>query len=249
MADTGIVHSKILTTFPDLIHGVSTRHGGVSPEPLGMNLSYSVGDAPENVKENRRIFLHSLGLKEEEVVFQRQIHGTKIRTVTMPGIHDACDALVTDTQGIFLAVSLADCLPILLYDPKRKAVAGIHAGWRGSKAEIVRLAIERMQSEFHSELKNLIGYIGPGAGVCCYEVGEDVAQQFPENYLSAGIKSKPRLDLKGFNKSLMISAGMDESQIEISEYCTICNESLFHSFRRDKERSGRMLAVIGMKKG
>jgi polyphenol oxidase len=248
MYQNNIIRSKIFKNYPDLVMGISTRHGGVSPKPLGMNTSYTVGDKPENVKENRTIFCASLGISVDDVVFQRQVHDTNIKKVDAPGVHDSCDALITNTAGIFLAVSIGDCLPILIYDPVNQVLAGIHAGWKGSRDRIVAKALDVLLKEFNSDASCLIAYIGPGAGDCCYEVGDEVACQFPAEFLSKKAGGGTHLDLKLFNRSILISAGIPISGIEVSEFCTICNPEIFHSHRRDKKLSGRMLAIIGMKK-
>jgi polyphenol oxidase len=243
-----IIQSKILSQYPELVVGVSTRYGGISPEPLGLNLSFSVGDKPENVLENRRIFFRSLGISELDVVYQRQTHSTNIKQVTIPGVHDSCDALITKTPGIFLAVSIADCLPVFIYDSANKVIAGVHAGWRGSRDQIVTKALGILLNDYRSNPVNLVAYVGPGADACCYEVGEDVAGQFPEKYIRHTQNGRTHLNLKMFNQDILLSAGIPQSQIELSEYCTICNPQLFHSYRRDKAHSGRMMAVVGMKK-
>jgi YfiH family protein len=247
MHHNNIIKSKIFNAFPEIIMGISTRHGGISPEPLGMNLCYTVGDNPENVRKNRDIFFNSLGISSDQVVFQRQTHSTNVKFVNAPGVHESCDALITRTSGIFLAVSLADCLPILVYDPINKIVAGVHAGWRGSRDRIVLKVLEKLINDYGSRPSGLIAYIGPGAGTCCYEVGGEVANQFSTDFLIKNGNGRTYLDLKSFNQGILISTGIPSSQIEVSDYCTICNPDIFHSYRRDKGRSGRMLAIIGMK--
>ncbi len=232
---------------PDGIRiGVSTRIGGVSPEPLGMNLSMSVGDDPRNVDENRKRFCAAAGVRVESLVFQGQVHGDAIHRVFSPGRIPSCDALVTDIEGLFLAVSIADCVPILLADPVKRVVAGVHSGWRGSVRRILSMTVDRLQNEFDVRPHDLVAYIGPSASVCCYEVGEDVAAQFEKSFVKRSDGLKPRLDLKEVNRSLLRSSGVRDENIEVSRHCTICNPELFHSYRRDKERSGRMLAVIGI---
>ncbi len=211
-----------------------------------MNLSYSVGDKIEHVTENRKRFFNGFGTDNGHVAFTKQVHGPEIRHVELPGLNDSCDALMTSKPGLFLTVSVADCIPILLFDTKLKCIAAVHSGWRGSKLDILSKAVDAMRDEFGTEPKNLIAFIGPSAGVCCYEVGEEVASQFDEQCITRKSGSMPHIDLKKFNKHLLLKKSVPEQNLEVSEYCTICNPELFHSYRRDKDKSGRMMGIIGM---
>nr|MBP9212533.1 laccase domain-containing protein [Bacteroidota bacterium] len=136
-----IVRSELFSRFPGLVFGMSTVEGGVSPGTFGMNLSFNVQDVPSNVHENRRLFFSALGLTPDQAAFTRQQHTSDILTVTIPGQYDTCDALVSDRPGVFLAISIADCTPVMLFDPVRRAAAGGHAGWRGTAAGIVEKSI------------------------------------------------------------------------------------------------------------
>jgi YfiH family protein len=215
--------SALLSGLASIRLSISTRNGGVSPGLLGMNLSFSVGDDPKNVEENRRRFFQSVGIPEHAIVTQHQVHGDTIQRVSQPGRMPACDGLMTNVKGLFLAVSVADCVPIFLVDPVAGCVAGVHSGWRGSNLRFLAKAVTRLKEEFDSNAENLVAYIGPSASVCCYEVGEEVAQNFDERYLRRTSGHKPHLDLKEFNKTLMLEAGVLERNIEVSPYCTICH--------------------------
>ena len=159
-----VVIPGIFSTFKTVHAGLSTRLGGVSPEPLGMNLSYNVGDDAGNVDENRKIFFNLIGASPASMAFPYQIHSPNISVVTAPGRYEACDALITNKRGIFLAVTVADCVPILLYDPVTESIAAVHSGWRGSKAEILSAAVKAMERNYAVEPKNLFAYIGHAAG-------------------------------------------------------------------------------------
>ena len=240
-----IIRSSVFSSYLDLRFGLSTRNGGISPAPLGLNLSFSVGDVPENVQRNRALFFGALGIEPERVAFPGQVHSDVVERVSRPGRMEQCDALTTNAKELYLAISIADCLPIFLYDPVNSCIAAIHSGWRGSKGKIVSRAIQRMAELYASDPRNLMAFIGPGAGVCCYEVGEDVAGQFPGEYAERATLRKPHLDLKRWNADLLLESGVLRPNTEISDDCTICDER-FHSYRRDGSRSGRMLGVIGM---
>ncbi|HEY4612289.1 MAG TPA: peptidoglycan editing factor PgeF [Bacteroidota bacterium] len=243
---TELVGSELLSTLPFVRFAMSTRLGGVSPEPLGMNLSYHVGDAPERVAANREKFFHAVGMDPLQLALPRQCHSAKVVCANTGGDYQACDGLTTATAGVWLAVSIADCVPVILADAQRKAVAALHAGWRGTVQQIVRQGIVLMSEAFGTKSEGLIAYIGPSAGACCYEVGSDVAEQFPPTAF-AKRNGSLFLNLKLENKRQLQEAGVPENNIETSPYCTICKSDLFHSYRRDKERSGRMMAVVGIR--
>ncbi len=230
----------------DVVAAMSTRQGGVSRDPLGMNLSFSVGDDEASVRENRRRVFSALGVSVDALAIPRQVHSAVVARVDSPGPVAGTDALVTNTPGLYLCVTVADCVPILLYDSPHRAVAAVHAGWRGSAAGILTLALKLMRSAFGTRAEDLRAYIGPAAGGCCYEVGSEVADQFPAAYVTNHHGSR-RLDLKAFNADTLRAAGVDPARIEASPLCTITERSLLHSYRRDGPQSGRMMAVIGIR--
>ncbi len=246
MESVPVIESSLLRRYPELRVGVSTRIGGVSSSPYELNVSYHVGDREDCVTENRRIFYHRLGIPENRVALPGQIHSDIIREAAQPGRYDNCDGLITASAGIFLGVTIADCVPVLLYDPVSRSIAAIHAGWKGSDRRIVSAAIHRLRSRYGVKPENLLAYIGPSAGVCCYEVGNEVAARFPGEFSIANHGSHPHLDLRGYNRSLLVSEGIRHENIEVSDKCTICSPDLLHSYRREGQHSGRMMAIIGM---
>lgn len=193
---------------------------------------------------------HGFGTREASPtadVTLRQIHSNTVFNAA--GLHDGereGDALVTDQPGLAIGVRTADCVPILLLDAERRAIAAVHAGWRGSAAGIVRCAIERMGQEFQTSPADIYAAIGPCIRACCYEVGLDVAQQFaaifPEQKLDATTAQK--LDLSEANRRQMQAAGVKPERIFDSCLCTTCEPAQFFSYRRERENPGRMLAVI-----
>ena len=210
-----IVVPTIFREYAEVRCGLSTRVGGVSPEGMGLNLSYSVGDDPANVAENRRRFFAGLGIDGSCVAFPRQVHGDTVRAVSVPGSFEACDALVTEKAGVFLGVSVADCLPAFLYDPRRRCVAGVHAGWRGSRSRILEAAVRLLVSAFGTRPADLVAYLGPSAGACCYEVGEEVAEAFEGAYVIRKTGRRPHLDLKSHNRQLLLEAGVRGANVEV----------------------------------
>ena len=156
------------------------------------------------------------------------------------------DALLENTPGSLVAVKTADCIPLLMVDPVQRAVAAVHAGWRGSARKIAARAIGEMQARFGTQPRDLHVAIGPGIGKCCYLVGPEVAVEFAEYDPDLCDSTQPvRLDLGEINRRQVAACGVDPSRIYVSGLCTMCNQD-FHSFRRDKQRAGRMLSVVGI---
>ncbi len=242
-----IIRPTIFDQFPEIIAAQSTRLGGVSPDAYGMNLSSHVGDEQANVDENRRRFFAEMGIPvDAKVVYQNQVHSSNIHSVNGgEGIVRECDGLIANEANVFLAVSIADCTPVVLYDPVNRIIAAIHAGWRGTEQMITHLAVRRMIA-MGSLPATIYAFIGASASKEKYEVGMEVATLFEKKNLVELEGQKFLLDVKGANVDQLRYNGIPESNIEVSPLCTITDERL-HSYRRDGKRSGRMLAVIGMR--
>lgn len=225
------------------VNAVSLRVDG-KPHGFSMRLNGTAGNVES---QNRREFFESLGFAEGSVGSAGQIHGNNIEIMEAPGRSPQTDALVTPKKGILLSISVADCVPILLLDRVTKTVAAVHAGWRGTAKSILAKAVNFLEDYYGSVPGDILAFVGPSAGVCCYEVGGDVAENFSEKFLAAGrAPGKYMLDLKAANAGQLIELGIPRDNVDVSEYCTICNSD-FHSFRRDGDGSGRMLAVIGLR--
>ncbi|MBI3003880.1 MAG: peptidoglycan editing factor PgeF [Ignavibacteriales bacterium] len=237
--------SEKLSSFQQVKFGFSYRNGGGTSSPFRFNLSFSVEDQEKNVRRNRETFFGSLGIGMARLAFARQCHSNVTKVVEKPGVYESCDALVTPLKNIFLTVTVADCVPVFVVDPVRNVVAAVHAGWRGSAKGIVTETIQSMVSEFGITAKDSFAFVGPSAGSCCYQVADDVAREFSPLFVEKR-GEKLFLDLKKVNTTQMSEAGIPMENVEVSSYCTICNPDLFHSYRRDQERSGRMMGVIGL---
>jgi polyphenol oxidase len=278
---------------PWLWHGFSTRRGGVSRAycadsvPGELNLGFTPGDRPENVIRNRELLAEAVtGNRATPLATVRQIHSSLVVTggpvpvCTDPGRPPGKgDGLMTDEPGVLLAIQTADCIPVLVADRRRRAVAAFHAGWRGTVKRIVENGIGRMRMEFGSRPEDLLAAIGPGNLVCCYQVGEDVlsefesqfsygAELFREVYDSDPVRTKYPLlfmtqrapghspighslhvDLVEANRRQLLSAGLTPGAIQVVGACTHCHPELFFSHRGSRGRCGRMLSVIGVKAG
>jgi YfiH family protein len=175
-----------------------------------------------------------------DIVTVHQIHSTRvISNQGMPRRNEDADGLIENTPGIAIGIKTADCVPILLADPVRRAVAAIHAGWRGTAGNIVQAAIRSMASEFSTRAEHVHAAIGPSIGPCCYEVGPEVASQF-----SLTPSNRVHLDLRSLNAKQLEASGVHAGNISISPDCTKCSPDHYHSFRRDREAAGRMLSWI-----
>lgn len=236
----------------------STRAGGVSAFPEGsLNLAGFDQDSAENIRENRRRFFRLL---EGEWTFSGcwQVHGAEVRVVrdreAARSEQEHCDAQVTQIPGVLLGVKTADCVPLLLADSRSGACAGVHAGWKGTLAEIVRHALAKMQTEFGTDPRDVRAAVGPAARACCYEVGAEVVEAFRAKFPRASELFTPTreghalVDLQRANREQLVAAGVRDERIHTLPLCTICRPELFFSYRREKKlygRTGRLLSVVG----
>jgi hypothetical protein len=272
-----ILQVPALTKLPWLVHGFSTRPGGVSDQNRErvLNLGFTEWDTKENVLENRRRFQSALGAFDLQLISLKQIHSDVIHLFDAAPA-DTCrgDASATNRPGLLLAVQTADCVPILLVDPKKRAIAAVHAGWRGTLARIVVKAIGQMQMQFKTKPSDLLAAIGPSIGGCCYEVGTEVATQFLSQFADApgwfnefrtgdepnpiqwlnrmppGHQPPPKnvlLDLRKANRAQLLGAGLRAHNIFVSDLCTACRRDLLFSYRKEGPQSGRLLSVIGIR--
>ena len=238
-------------------HCFTTRFGGVSEGYLAsLNLGIHRGDEPENVVRNYEILGEAIGFDVHALVFTRQTHTSIVRVVDGSNCGEGlerdvipeCDALVTNTPGVALAAFSADCTPILLWDPVTGAVGAVHAGWRGTVADIAGNAVRAMAESFGSRPEDIRAAIGPNIAQCCFETDADVPEAVravlgteAEQYIVSD-GEKFRVDLKGVNAALLRRAGVRE--IEISTECTACQPDRFWSHRRVGNDRGSLAAII-----
>jgi YfiH family protein len=249
MLDIAFRPSTLLTDFQHIVAGQSTRHGGVSMGPYAsLNLGISTADDQSAVSENRRLFFAALGFEPEQTASSHQIHGDSILHVRAPGRYDGYDALVTTEKNLLLNVTVADCTPILIYDPVKEAIAAIHAGWKGTVLQIAAKTLQQMKALFGTKGEDCRAFIGTCIDRCDYEVDEDVAQHFDEEFAEWNAeKNKFQLDLKAANRAQLLTQGVPYQNIEVSPYSTVAHVADYFSHRDEKGITGRMLAVIAMK--
>lgn len=241
-------------------NGFSTRLGGVSPMPRNdLNLAGFGEDSDENIYENRRRFL-SLFDDEYSLATVWQVHGDSVKTVRTlteaANTEERADAVVSNLPGILAGVKTADCVPVLIGDPKTRAFASIHAGWRGTVQSIATKAIRKMTDEFDSDPGDMICAIGPAASCRSYEIGQDVIDEFAKNFPGSESYFTPTrdghalVDLHQANRDQLIGCGVPEKNIFTAPFCTILHTDLFFSYRIEKKRfgkTGRLLSVIGLR--
>jgi len=243
-----IIKSQILTAYPKIVFGFSTKTGAEREAPYYFNMSKSVNDDEQIVDCNREMFFNALGLKTSQIVFQKQSHTDIITYVDKPGQIGISDALITDKPGIGLAISSADCTPVFLYDKKNMVIAGIHSGWRGTEQKILEKTVQKLKKDFNSCAEDIIAYIAPSISKEVYEVGTEFIEKFDSRYL-APHNSKYLLDVAGANYDMLLNEGIPKGNIQKSVLCSYQTAGLLHSYRRDGLISGRALGVIALKEG
>jgi purine-nucleoside/S-methyl-5'-thioadenosine phosphorylase / adenosine deaminase len=279
-----ILRAESLSKIPWLVHGFSTRAGGVSRVYGGnsLNLGFTKEDSRSAVEKNRAIFLKQLGAsakgREFPLVSLRQIHSDLIHCVSsVPKDPLVGDGLVTGTPGLVLAIQTADCLPVMVVDSKRRAVGVFHAGWRGTIQRIVEKGVGEMRRWFGSQPRDLRAAIGPGVHGCCYQVGEEVRDNFESQFAYASslfretkdrdeiherypllfltarapghseLPKKIFLDLVEANRQQLRAAGVPAKNVWASPLCTACNPQSLFSYRAEKGKTGRLMGAVSIK--
>jgi len=236
-----------LAAFPEIIHGVFTRQGGVSRGPYrSLNVSLDVGDLPRDVEENQRRVQRALEL--ERLASATQVHGLKEAIIT--GGHAASageipevDILITAQPGVGLVIKQADCQAVMFHDPEHRVVAHAHCGWRGQVGGILGETVARLASTFGSRAEALQAAIGPGLGPCCAEF-RNYQKEFPPELWKYQVRPA-YFDLWQLSFDQLRGAGLRPENIEVAKLCTRCREEEFFSYRRDGV-TGRQAAVIAL---
>lgn len=254
LEDTGMV-----------VHGFSTRLGGVSRDHLtSMNLSFSRGDEEENVRENFRRIGEAIGFSCENLVFSDQTHTTNVRVsveedrgkgfIKQRDYNDV-DGMVTNVPGLVLSTFYADCVPLFFIDPVKRAIGLSHSGWKGTVGKIGKVTVEKMTAEYGSDPHDILAAIGPSICQDCYEVSEDVIQQFQKNYdpslWDSLFYKKPngkyQLNLWKANEAVFLEAGIQKDHICITDICTCCNPDILYSHRASQGKRGNLAAFLALK--
>jgi YfiH family protein len=264
------------SALPWLVHGFSTARGGVSVlrNEKVLNLGFTEWDRVENVRENRRLFQVALKAADLSLVAVKQFHSDVVcEFSSAPEQACSADASISNAADLLLGIQTADCVPILLVDPVQRAVAAVHAGWRGTLKRIVEKTVGRMEMQYGSRPRDVLAAIGPAIGGCCYEVGTEVAAAFQSQFADApewfdelrtGDEPNPlqwlnqfppghqppaknvRLDLRKANRAQLLAVDVPDKNIFVSDLCTACQPDLLFSYRQDANESGRMMSAIGI---
>lgn len=261
---------------PEFIHGFSSRIGGVSENELStMNLSFTRGDREERVRENFHRIAQAIGFDEKQMVFSYQTHTVNIRRVTgedrgkgylRERDYRDVDGLITDEPGVILTTFYADCVPLFFVDPVHRAAGLAHSGWRGTVNNIAGETVRRMQDAFGTKPEELLACIGPSICSDCYEVSEDVADQFRARYPQElwprllrprqepspdgrllYIPGKYQLDLWEACRQNMLRAGILSGHIQVTDICTCCNPDILFSHRASHGKRGNLAAFLGIR--
>jgi YfiH family protein len=226
------------------IAAFTTRRGGVSAAPYDhLNLGRSTADQPEAVDENRRILLAALGIDPARLATAGQVHGAQVARAHAPGLHPSCDALLTTEPGLALAVSAADCPPLLYQTPG--VVAAAHAGWRGIAAGIPAATLAAVCETAAVEPAQVRVAIGPCIRACCYAVGPEVAERFPRMAIQAR-DGRLWLDLPKAIRMQLTGAGLPADALADTGACTSCEPAWYYSHRRDRGLTGRLWGVTAI---
>lgn len=244
-------------------HCFTTRVGGVSKEIYdSLNTSDDKEDPIENVHRNLELICNAIDIDYTRLVFSDQTHEDNIRAVTEADIGKGLtvksdianiDGLMTNVPGIPLITFYADCVPLFFLDKKNKAIAVVHSGWKGTVLRIGAKTLNQMYKYYGTKPEDCLVGIGPSIGPDCFEVGPEVAQEFKDNFDNWNEFIEPfgackfKIDLWKVNKLMLTELGVPDENITVSGFCTMCNDDLFFSYRRDKGRTGSMSAIMELR--
>jgi polyphenol oxidase len=294
---TRYVQFALFQQFPELVHGSFTRHGGYSVSPhSGLNVSVSNDDSFENVLRNRLLALESLDIETYPCATAWMVHSADVLTLEGDDWDDwrtdwsyrsymndereliwttrprrKADAIITRRRGVALAMSSADCAPLLFYDPRRSVIALAHAGWRGTARGIGAATVNAMREQFGCQPEHIYAGIGPTIGACCYEVTEEVRGLFRgerefeamptgEGYrnlvrdsavfsvVELAERGSLRLNLWETNRNQLLLAGLMPEHIEVSGICTSCQKEHFYSYRAEHGKTGRFPSILALRR-
>jgi len=243
-------------SFPNgsLIHAVFARSGGISPQPFAsLNMSISTGDTLDNTRANRRLAFDALNVPFDSMMDVWQVHGTDVVCADSPrGEREAikADGVITNTHGVTLFQRFADCVPIILYDPKQRAIGIVHAGWKGTISGAAASLVKAMNESYDSQPRHLLAGIAPSICADHYEVGNEVVDAVRGTFKNSDdvlIKKGERyhFDLWAANRIALQEAGVE--QIEVAGICTSCRNDLFFSHRAEQGKTGRFGALIALR--
>jgi YfiH family protein len=241
-----VINPYIFKRFPEISFGFSTKIGMNRKKPYYFNMSYSVGDEKNRVKENRVLFSKSIGIDYNSVAYQKQVHSDIVTVVEKSGICGKSDAMITAKKNLGLAIGTADCCGIFIYDSVQNIISAVHSGWKGTCKKILLKVLQKLSNDFNSKADNLSCYLSPSISQHNYEVGREVAELFDAKYLKS-FNDKFLLNISEINKDILLNFGVKKNNIQVSKLCTYEYSSILQSYRRDGKQSGRAWGIIAMK--
>ncbi len=235
---------KVLET-KRVVAGFTNRWGGVSKSPYdNLNLALHVGDKREDVLENRKLLAKELGVDQENFVWMNQVHSDKIKTIAKGGEVLRTDGLITTQPGLALIVLVADCIPILFYDFKQKAIAVTHAGRKGSFLNIAGKTVLRLEKEFNSNPQDIKVFLGPSIQKACYKIDQNTIQRFEKRWGKKYIYNETNLDLPLLNQDQLLKVGVKKKNIFVNKICNHCDRNYFSYRRAENNQTGRFVGII-----
>lgn len=244
-----ILYWNIFDNLP-VTTGVTTRLGGYSTGAYNsFNLATHTGDDTTVVEQNRKKLLHDLDISSKTYISGSQVHGDRVIEITRENCSATfeCDAFITKERDVILNIFVADCVPIVIYDKKQHVCGICHCGWKGTYLKLLSKTISKMEESYNSCREDLLIGIGVSIGNCCYEVSQELFEDFDLRYDEGEVKDNHYfLDLKNINKNQALNVGIPAKNISVMEYCTACKTDLFYSHRKEGEPTGRFSAFISL---
>jgi len=250
-----IYQSNLLKNFKNITHAFTTKHEGVSKAPYAtLNLAFHVGDESSDVESNHQLLAQHLKYEKNSLIHMKQIHSSKVHKV---GENDnfenpqKCDALITNKQNTPLMVMVADCAPVLFYDPLNEVIAVAHAGRAGAFQNIVKNVLNTFMQDYNSEVQNILVSVGANIKPCCYEVGSEIVEEAIKLDMNYAIKVQNEsffLDINAILETQLLKEGVKKEHIELTDTCTCCQNEKYFSYRAEGV-TGRFCGVIYLHKG
>lgn len=235
--------------YPDIfkkIEGVTSlftlANRGIGIDGKGLDLGLNTTNSSEVLHSNLKSLSDQTGINLSNLALVNQVHGSKINYVKQGGIYDNADGLITKTPDLAIAIQVADCTAVLIADPANHVAGAFHAGWRGAVAGVVPKGVQKMVAS-GANPKEMRVYVSACISLENFEVGEEVAREFPDQFCDYTSYKKPHVDLKAFIRHQLLTAEIPAQQIEVSQECTVQNQD-FYSYRRERDNAGRMLGIV-----
>lgn len=240
-------------------HCFTTRCGGVSEnEYKSLNLRMNSGDSRENILRNYKIICDEIDVNFENLVFSNQVHCDTIYRVgtedmgngiTKPQRFDGADAFITNERNVPIVIFAADCVPVFFLDTKKRAIALAHSGWKGTVSRISQKCVQKMAEEFAADPRDIVAAIGPSIGACHFEVGDEVAEVFRDEFGESVLEKheKYHVNMQKAIRMQLVESGVSEENIVTADICTYCNSELLFSHRKTKGKRGVMAAIMELK--